>query len=878
MSEHRDPHDIERLEQLARFPEENPNPVLRVSPEGTVLYANDAARQTAGLLTGRKHEKLAKHLVQDVAIAVSDGTVRNVEFEASGKTYSFSLVPVADRQYVNLFGSNITESKKTEEALSEQLEFTKALVDSLPNPIFVKDREARYVLFNQAWEKAYGESPDHWIGATVMDIDRLPVELRDDLLKEDLELLKTGGGRHSETVRTFADGKEHDILYWQASIEPAAGEIVGLVGMHVDISEQKQMEKSARENEELLATILDNSPMLVALRDTEGKFLLVNKRYEEVHDVAKEGVVGKTLHELFSKEEADYYFRGDSEVIATGNVTVNEESIERDGRELVLSVTKFPIVNSSGNVTGVGIIDDDITERKRSEQALAREKQILNMTLESIDQGISMFDADLRLTSFNRNFLEILDLPADRIKVGTSLEEAFRYNAERGDYGPGDVEEQVRERLELARRFEPHQFERTRPDGTVLEIRGKPTADGGFVTTYTDITKRRRTEEKLRKSERRQARILEALSEGIYEWDIEKGTLYLSSTLAELLGLPDDALGPDDWNALIHPDDFEKYRAALRSNFKGQTERLECDYRARRENGEYRWLSDRGIPIRNEAGRAVKLVGAVRDISDRKLAERRIEETETQMRMALETLPGGLVYTDADLNVVVSNKKFAELHNVPGELLSPGEPYTGFLRYLAEHGYYGEGDLDAFVAQRVEAIRNPLDTTVDHRTPEGRIHEIRRRKVPGGGTVSVVTDVTEEKQAAEEVTRQARMLREMSTPVTQIRTGTLLLPLVGLIDSRRAHDVLNAVLDKIAATRAKVLILDISGVSVVDSTVANHLIQITRGTRLMGCDCIISGVSSAIAQTIVELGIDIEDIETTANLAQAIKEQELSFS
>jgi PAS domain S-box-containing protein len=606
MNEPRDPHDIERLEQLARFPDENPNPVLRVTPEGTVLYANDAARQTDGLLTGRKHENLAKDLLQDVAMAVSDETVRNVEFQASGKTYNFSLVPVADRQYVNLFGSNITE--------------------------------------------------------------------------------------------------------------------------------RKCMEQSARENEKLLATILDNSPMLVALRDTEGRFLLVNKRYEEVHDVAKEGVVGKTLHELFSKEEADYYFRGDSEVIATGNVTVNEESIERDGRELVLSVTKFPIVNSSGNVTGVGIIDDDITERKRSEQALAREKQILNMTLESIDQGISMFDADLRLTSFNENFLKILDLPADRIKVGASLEETFRYNAERGDYGPGDVEEQVRERLELARRFEPHQFERSRPDGTVLEIRGKPTADGGFVTTYTDITKRRRAEEKLRKSERRQARILEALSEGIYEWDIEKGTLYLSSTLAELLGLRDDTLGPDDWNALIHPDDFDKYRAALRSNFKGQTERLECEYRARRENGEYRWFSDRGIPIRTEAGRAVKLVGAVRDISDRKLAERRIEETETQMRMALETLPGGLVYTDADLNVVVSNKKFAEMHNVPGELLSPGEPYTGFLRYLAEHGYYGEGDLDAFVAQRVEAIRNPLDTTIDHKTPEGRIHEIRRRKVPGGGT------------------------------------------------------------------------------------------------------------------------------------------------
>jgi len=219
-----------------------------------------------------------------------------------------------------------------------------------------------------------------------------------------------------------------------------------------------------------------------------------------------------------------------------------------------------------------------------------------------------------------------------------------------------------------------------------------------------------------------------------------------------------------------------------------------------------------------------------------------------------------------------------ESPHVPKELLESGRPYTGFLKYLADHGYYGEGDLDAFVAQRVEAIRNPSGTTLDHRTAEGRIHEIRRRGVAGGGTVTVVTDVTEEKQAAEELSRQARMLMEMSTPVTQMWPGTLLLPLVGMIDTKRAHDILNAVLERISATRAKVLILDISGVSVVDSAVANHLIQITKATKLMGCHCVISGVSSAVAQSIVELGIDVEDVETTANLAQAIRDREFSLA
>lgn len=119
---------------------------------------------------------------------------------------------------------------------------------------------------------------------------------------------------------------------------------------------------------------------------------------------------------------------------------------------------------------------------------------------------------------------------------------------------------------------------------------------------------------------------------------------------------------------------------------------------------------------------------------------------------------------------------------------------------------------------------------------------------------------------------QSRALMEMSTPVTAIWQGILLLPVVGLIDSRRARDVMNAMLAKISETRARIFILDISGVAVVDTAVANHLIKITKATRLMGCDCILSGISAAIAQTVVELGIDVGGIRTTATLRDALED------
>lgn len=111
---------------------------------------------------------------------------------------------------------------------------------------------------------------------------------------------------------------------------------------------------------------------------------------------------------------------------------------------------------------------------------------------------------------------------------------------------------------------------------------------------------------------------------------------------------------------------------------------------------------------------------------------------------------------------------------------------------------------------------------------------------------------------------------EMSTPVTEVWDDVLMLPIVGMIDSKRAQDIMAAVLSKIGETHARSLILDISGVAVMDTAVANHLIKISKASKLMGSTCIISGVSPAIAQTLIELGIDVGDIRTTATLRDAL--------
>ena len=129
-----------------------------------------------------------------------------------------------------------------------------------------------------------------------------------------------------------------------------------------------------------------------------------------------------------------------------------------------------------------------------------------------------------------------------------------------------------------------------------------------------------------------------------------------------------------------------------------------------------------------------------------------------------------------------------------------------------------------------------------------------------------------ENMVNQKIAAQSKTLLEMSTPVTQLWSGLLLLPVVGLIDSKRAQDIMTNSLNKISESHAQCFILDISGVAVVDTAVANHLIKITKATRLMGCECIISGVSPAIAQTVVELGIDVGTIKTTSDMKAALEE------
>ena len=130
-------------------------------------------------------------------------------------------------------------------------------------------------------------------------------------------------------------------------------------------------------------------------------------------------------------------------------------------------------------------------------------------------------------------------------------------------------------------------------------------------------------------------------------------------------------------------------------------------------------------------------------------------------------------------------------------------------------------------------------------------------------------------QERERVIRQQQeAIRELSTPVLQVRERLLILPIIGVLDSQRARQLTEQLLRGIRANRAKVVVIDITGVPTIDSTVANHLVQTVEASRLMGASVIITGLSSEIAQTLVTIGVDLSEMATVGDLQGGIEEAE----
>jgi rsbT co-antagonist protein RsbR len=236
----------------------------------------------------------------------------------------------------------------------------------------------------------------------------------------------------------------------------------------------------------------------------------------------------------------------------------------------------------------------------------------------------------------------------------------------------------------------------------------------------------------------------------------------------------------------------------------------------------------------------------------------------------LEQIPTPVMAVNTDLEIIYMN--------------AAGRKFVGksWEEVVKQHCYelFGSAHCQTQECRMLQAIENKEIRSGRNEIPMGdqtvyiEYYAVPLKDPEGNiiGGLEFILDITEKVRDEKRLEEQSRTIREISTPTIELWDHVLVLPVVGVIDSMRAQQMTNTMLNKIKETSAKVIILDIQGVAAVDTAVANHLIKITKATRLMGCQCIISGISPAVAETIVQLGINMGDVKTNSTLRDALED------
>ena len=154
------------------------------------------------------------------------------------------------------------------------------------------------------------------------------------------------------------------------------------------------------------------------------------------------------------------------------------------------------------------------------------------------------------------------------------------------------------------------------------------------------------------------------------------------------------------------------------------------------------------------------------------------------------------------------------------------------------------------------------------------LHRILDAYEPAANRIAVTVGVSFVEERERIIREQQDAIRDLSTPVLQVRDRLVVLPIIGMLDSQRARQLTEQLLGAIQSQRAKLVVLDITGVAAIDLTVANHLVQTVEAARLMGASAIVTGVSSKIAQTLVDLGVDLSQLSTVGDLQGGLEEAE----
>ena len=649
-----------------------------VAPDGRWLMVNRALCDLLGYTEAELLSRTFQDIThpEDLALdlenvrCLSAGDIRSYQMEkryikATGQVVTalldVSLVRDSSGQpsYFVSHIQDITARKQTEGTLLGEQALLNSLISTIPDHIYIKDRQGRFLRINHSMAQRIGlRDPQGAVGKS--DMDYFTAEHAQPAYQQEQKLMESGEPIISlEEKETWTDG----LVTWASTtkvpLRNPAGEIVGLIGVSRDITARKQAETAMRQQQIEQRALFDLIPAMLWFKDTQNRILRVNQRVAESAGKTIAEIEGKLSQDIYTQEATSFH-ADDLAVIRTKTPKLGyvETVTDRAGKKLWVQTDKVPVCDSAGKVTGVIVMAQDITARRQAEEESQTAKKHLRDLIDGLGASmmVGLMTPDGILVEANAPALVAVGLKAEDV-LGKPLVDSrwFAYSA--------TVQQQLRDAIERAKQGEASRYDmklrgvdnrEIDVDFALNVVRDEAGKIVFLVPSGNDITERKRAETALRESNEKFNQLADNITDAFWIRSPDLSQVqYVSPAFEKIWGRSVASLqaNPHEWVDFILTEDRARVQAAFAALTEGASS-LEIEYRILRPTGEVRWVRVRGFRVRNTVDQIISHIGIVTDITESKQVNEHL--LQAQKMEALGQFSGGVAHDFNNILAAIS--------------------------------------------------------------------------------------------------------------------------------------------------------------------------------------------------------------------------------
>ncbi len=548
---------------------------------------------------------------------------------------------------IHIYGAaqDITDVKNSEMEAKDMVEFLKTLADTIPSSIFYKDTHGKYLGCNKGYAEFLGLEKDEISGKGVYDI--FPKNLADKYHKMDSELFTNPGKQFYDWKMIATDGTLKDVTFKKATFLDSEGNLAGIVGVMLDITDIKSAEMALNEREKKYRLLAENSSDVVWTMSLDGRFTFISPSVEELYGYTTEEALNMHLSDYMDDEG---YRDVMQELMAELSKPLEERSASRyleiqqyrkDGSMVDVEVHTKWLHDDDGKITGLQGSTRDISERKKVEKALKRSEALYKTIFENTGAATLLFNKEGIVTMINSELERMSGYSKEEVVnkmrwmefvPPEKLQMMLEYHRQR-EIDPGSVPS-------------TYETEFIIKSGEILTtqitVDKIPNSDE-YVTSVIDISDLKKAQISLQTSEEKFRQMAENIEEVMYIIDPAMSQiLYISPSYENIWGRDVEEVykEPKSWIEAIHPDDRGE---ALKHIFTSDQEVNYRDdpgieYRIVQPDGNIRWIWGRSFPVFNDEGEPYRIAGIALDITDRKVAEDEVKSSLKEKELLLREI------------------------------------------------------------------------------------------------------------------------------------------------------------------------------------------------------------------------------------------------